>query len=208
MFAQSYSGIFDHRLKCEHSASGICKIYAICLISWWRCFKINHRQRHFIIYIFNVHSQFKSCVAIFFLSTPFNEMQTLQVINWCPRFVLYIIVQVKFFFSKTTDDTIRWHSAWQVKDDRLILYLLVNEMVRCYLDVAPLWDMNLSSTLLQLNPKDWRHWLLPVIWGRTSRHHLQQQALLPLTPRLCSAKKRHCLLWASRAPGEAKLRNS
>jgi hypothetical protein len=38
--------------------------------------------------------------------------------NRHPWFVLYIMAQVKFFFSTIADDTIRWHSSWQVKDER------------------------------------------------------------------------------------------
>ena len=40
IFASGYSGIFDNRLKCERAALGICKIYAICMISKYRCSKI------------------------------------------------------------------------------------------------------------------------------------------------------------------------
>ena len=40
ILASGDSGIFDNRLKCEHAALGICKIYAICMISKYRCSKI------------------------------------------------------------------------------------------------------------------------------------------------------------------------
>lgn len=167
MFAQSYSGIFDHRLKCEHAALGICKIYAICMIPWWRCFKINHRQGHFIIYIFYVPSQFQRCGTIIFLSIPLNEMQNLQATYWLPWLVFYIFAQVKF-------SSVRWLTTW-VGDTSLSwpskgcclsewvpgphssIYFLVNNMGRhSYLEIAPLCNMNLSSALLQLRPKNLR----------------------------------------------------
>lgn len=40
IFAPPYLGISDNRLECEHAALGICKIYAICMISQHSRFKI------------------------------------------------------------------------------------------------------------------------------------------------------------------------
>lgn len=109
ILAQGYSGIFDNRLKREHAAPGICKIYAFWVISKYRCSKIVAVIIKTFYHLYYVCSQcvyVKDVWQLFFLSIPCSETENLRSTNLCPCLFSLICGMQIFCNGNVADDKI------------------------------------------------------------------------------------------------------